>query len=59
MALMMIGTAGRIRKGPAPVSGYGFLLMIASATHMRSPAQLNLEVPQYEINEAEGKMVIG
>ena len=31
-------TAGRIRKGPAP---------------------LNLEIPEYEVNDAEGKMIIG
>lgn len=52
----MLPIAGRARKGPAPVRKtiYGSTMMTEA-----SPLQLNLEIPPYEFNDAEGKVVIG
>ena len=48
--------AGRARKGPAPVRRT--LSGSASMTETSS-LQLNLEIPPYEFNDADGKLVIG
>ena len=50
-------TAGRIRKGPAPVSLSGLPYVVHFFT--KFGLQLNLEVPQYDFNDAEGKLIIG
>jgi len=52
----MLSIAGRARKGPAPVRG-----TISGSTPMTEtfPLQLNLEIPPYEFNDADGKLVIG
>ena len=53
--------SGRIRKGPAPVSLCVYVLCKLGRRPLivRPCPQLNLEVPQYDIVEAENKMVIG
>lgn len=55
--LLIFCIAGRIRKGPAPVSLLPFLSCMDS--HVQIYLQLNLEVPQYDFNDAEGKLIIG
>lgn len=55
--LLIIFAAGRIRKGPAPVC-YSFADYTYTLTYYII-TQLNLEIPQYDFNEAEGKLVIG
>jgi len=52
--LTLLLTAGRVRKGPAPVSDY-----ICHLVFDLTAPQLNLEVPQYEITEGDSKLVIG
>jgi len=47
--------AGRARKGPAPVGIFspstGLILTLS--------CKLNLEIPPYDFNEAEGKLIVG
>ena len=53
--LTVIFAAGRVRKGPAPVSRW-----ICCLYFVILPAiKLNLEVPQYEITEGDSKLVVG
>lgn len=48
--------AGRARKGPAPVRKTISGSTLATET---CPSQLNLEIPPYEFNDADGKLIIG
>jgi hypothetical protein len=50
-------TAGRVRKGPAPVRL--FVAFEPFTSHFTICIQLNLEVPAHDFNDAEGKLVIG
>ena len=54
----LLYTAGRARKGPAPVSFIVYCRFVADCTHFLL-SQLNLEIPPYSFLEADAKLIIG